>query len=129
MKNMMFSLGLLLASSIGFAAANDEGLDEVRAGTLYGSCDFKGQFASGCMEFTDGTWTDATMQDYCVKNSKEGTNPVLVKTECSKAAYNTACVMTTADGSTVSTYVNNMPAFICKKYMSGELVKRPEAGW
>lgn len=134
-QSLLRSMGFLLAvslSSVPAAWANEDVFadsDERAEAVVYGSCNFEGQFASGCMEFTDGTWTDASMLDVCQKNSKEGSVPSLLNTSCDKSSYNAACVKTEADGSKVSTYVNNMPAFICKKYLSGELTKRPATGW
>lgn len=134
MKSLILAFGLFALTGVATAAEeNDSGNDEFSdlrsEGVLYGSCDFQGQFASGCTEFTDGTWTDASILEYCQKSSKAGSNPVVEKTNCNKADYNASCVVTAADGSVASTYVNNMPSFICKKYQGGELIKRPATGW
>ena len=103
--------------------------DPVPVPVFYGSCSFQGQYASGCMEFYDGTWTDLSTQEYCQKNSKVGTTAAITQDKCVKAEYNSLCSSLAEDGSLANIYVNNLPSFICKKYMNGALTKRPASGW
>src|SRR6478735_6629858 len=118
MKFPVLAFGMML-SSFGFATSN-----EVVPPVYYGSCSFEGQFASGCIEFYDGAWTTESTQQFCKAQSKAGTTPVISTDYCPRADFNTLCSAVEDDGSVAHFYVNNMPAFICKKYMSGVLTKR-----
>lgn len=121
MKIFTLALGIVLAP---LALA-----DAPTSPAFHGSCSFEGQYASGCIEFFDGTWTAETTQQYCQTQSKAGTTPVITESFCARADYNTLCATLAADGSLANAYVNNLPSFICKKYMNGVLVKRPVDGW
>ncbi|MCX6130357.1 MAG: hypothetical protein NTX25_15000 [Proteobacteria bacterium] len=131
----VLGFGLFLAHTcfapMNFAFADVSILsDETLTQTLStGSCEFQGQYSSGCMEFQDANWTEASMLNYCQKNSKAGASPVISQEACPKADFNTLCAGKSDEGLPVNIYVNNLPSFICKKYMNGTLSKRPDAGW
>lgn len=93
-----------------------------------GSCQFQGQFASGCIEFLDGTWTPESMFQYCQSKSRDNAAVAVDAQRCPRNEYNSLC-SSSVDGQWANMYVNNMPAYICKKYNAGELTKRPTAGW
>lgn len=97
-------------------------------GDHVGSCDFEGSYAKGCIEFFGSGWDETSRQAYCNEKSKSGSTPVLKSANCARPDYNARCVTTRAQGLT-HMYVNNLPSFICKKYMDGELERRPASGW
>jgi len=115
----------------GIAAGNVPDAAEPSADfmALNGSCNFEGVYASGCIEFVDGSWTDASMLKYCQERSKAGSQASLQRGTCARNDYNSICQSKSEDGSPANVFVNNMPAFICKKYLGGTLVKRPDGGW
>jgi hypothetical protein len=93
-----------------------------------GSCNFQGQFAGGCIEFLDGTWDSDSMFQYCQSKNREGIPASVLSEPCPRNDYNSLCA-TNVQEKWANMYVNNMPAYICKKYNSGELSKRPASGW
>src|SRR4051812_1841741 len=121
MKILVLAFGMMMAP---LALA-----DETPAPAFHGSCAFEGLYASGCIEFQGDTWTAASTAQYCTTQSKVGSLPVLSNAYCARADYNTLCSATQIDGSVANVYVNSMPSFICKKYISGVLTKRPIEGW
>lgn len=99
------------------------------SGDLRGSCAFQGVYASGCIEFFDGSWDDGAMTQYCQEKSRSGATVTVTKDACNRGDYNVRCATLKDDGSLANMYVNDMPAFICKKYQHGTLEKRPSGGW
>lgn len=93
-----------------------------------GSCNFQGQFAGGCIEFLDGTWNQDSMFQYCQSKNREGISVSILAEPCPRNDFNSLC-STNVEGQWANMYVNNMPAYICKKYNAGELTKRPASGW
>lgn len=121
MKLISCLFGLICSTSL-LAADADAGK------TFHGSCQFEGIYASGCIEFYDGTWDDASTQQYCQDKSRPGATAVTAKEACNKEDFNSLCASKMGDN-LADIYVNDMPSFICKKYMKGVLTTRPANGW
>lgn len=123
MKLFSVFFGLLLANGAVVAKASTPGE------THFGSCNFDGEFASGCIDFYDGAWDAASMRAYCQEKSRAGASVRIVDDACARNDYNTLCSAAKDDGSIANVYVNRMPASICRRYMNGTHYKRPEGGW
>ena len=131
MRRLVLSLGLLcwnFLPSGGVATAEEGSSDVPLAADLSGSCEFQGVFAGGCIEFLGAGWTSANMQSFCQSRDRPGETAVVSSAVCPKANFNALCTSKKDEG-LANVYVNDMPAFICKKYLKGDLTSRSDGGW
>lgn len=124
MKIVSVILGMFLSFGA-FAESSTEPVEP----KFFSSCLFEGQFASGCIEYFGASWTDESALNYCQEQSKKGKTIELKAEACPRNNYDSLCSNSADKEAIVDIYVNRMPSYICKKYMSGELSKKPADGW
>lgn len=98
-------------------------------GATYRSCQFDGNYSSGCVEYTQDHWSKGEAFKHCKNMCKDGVVPKVVDKKCKRNTFNTMCRSEQSKNRHADIYANNIPSFICWKYMDGELFDRPEEGW
>jgi len=130
MKRFALALGLLCSqpSAFGVALEATDYQAEEQLTEFQGSCAFQGVYATGCIEFQGDAWTSDSMQSFCQSQERPGEIAVVSAAACPKANFNGLCA-SKKDNGIANIFVSDMPGFICKKYLKGDLTHRPEGGW
>ncbi|MBM4251926.1 MAG: hypothetical protein FJ146_08135 [Deltaproteobacteria bacterium] len=96
---------------------------------FFASCGVDGVYGKGCVEFYDGTWTNAQMTQICRSVAARGSMIELDRDhKCLRDQYQSLCISQQLF-SLAYIYLDHMDRLSCQAVLNGRLYSRPESGW